>query len=412
MKVTFCAYDFVNKVGGPISWLQRLLPALCEEGLQVSLMLFSEDPQQSRLAEALAVSNVQVSIAPFSTSTKAKIEWILESIRAEPPDVFVANLCVPALFAAGWIRNAGIPTVGVLHSDDDFYREFQKQFVFGRKFLSLSAVVCVSKFLEAQLLKKQPPNTKVYRVPYGVPIPSNRVSPPTEALGLLYVGRLVEKQKRISRVVEAFCRASAEVPNVFASILGEGRKRTEVAQYIDREGMNGVVAVLGSVPVDQVQAVMQNHHVIVLLSDYEGLPISLLEAMACGLVPVSTAIRSGIPEIVREGQEGLLVDPKVGEFVSAIKQLRNDSKLWEQMSQNSQKRAQDLFGERTSALKWKELLVELARSSTHTVSIRGLDEFKLPRPVRVFAHEDFRDPPQFRMSPKHWFDALRKRIGR
>ncbi|QUV81159.1 glycosyltransferase [Chloracidobacterium sp. D] len=63
---------------------------------------------------------------------------------------------------------------------------------------------------------------------------------------------------------------------------------------------------VGLVDNARIQALMAEHHMFVLLSDYEGLPIALMEAMATGLVPICTAMRSGIGQLVVDGVTGCM----------------------------------------------------------------------------------------------------------
>jgi hypothetical protein len=76
--------------------------------------------------------------------TERHVQWILDRVVEDPPDVFVPNLMVPAFYAGRWVRQAGIPTVGVLHSDDCFHRGIVSEFVCGSNAYRLSALVCVS----------------------------------------------------------------------------------------------------------------------------------------------------------------------------------------------------------------------------------------------------------------------------
>ena len=120
---------------------------------------------------------------------------------------------VSALYASHWIREAGIPTVGILHSDDDYYRGIMSEFVFGEPNYQLSAIVCVSKLLEQRVLQQQLQQTLLRRIPYGAPLPQEVASKPTDKLRLAYVGRLAQEQKRIVDTTIALCRVVREVLN-------------------------------------------------------------------------------------------------------------------------------------------------------------------------------------------------------
>src|SRR5262249_16707056 len=139
--------------------------------------------------------------------SEQRIRWILTRLAADPPDVFVPNLMVPAYYASRWVRAAGVPTVGVLHSDDAFHRALLWVFVFGRPPYCLSALVCVSRFLEQSVQAQRPPETVVWRLPCGTPLAQQLTHAPRESLRIAYVGRLVEEQKRITDVTRALCRA-------------------------------------------------------------------------------------------------------------------------------------------------------------------------------------------------------------
>jgi glycosyltransferase involved in cell wall biosynthesis len=78
---------------------------------------------------------------------------------------------------------------------------------------------------------------------------------------------------------------------------------------------------------------LQAHDALLLVSDYEGLPITVLEAMAAGCVPVVTALRSGIPELVRNGENGFTVE--VGDieaFAERLSTLQREPRLRERLS--------------------------------------------------------------------------------
>lgn len=90
---------------------------------------------------------------------------------------------------------------------------------------------------------------------------------------------------------------------------------------------------LGTLPNARVLEIFEQSDVFILTSDYEGLPLSLLEAMGRGCVPVVTDIRSGIPELVRDGVNGYRVP--VGDiqaFAERLSSLQRQPALRRQLA--------------------------------------------------------------------------------
>ena len=133
--------------------------------------------------------------------------------------------------------------------------------------------------------------------PYGVPMPKAPSVPiRTKNLRVLYLGRLYEEQKRVS-LMERIIRASLN--SQFAiqwTIAGDGIELPRLrANFTDHPSQ---VSFLGEIPYSQVPELLAQNDVYFLCSDYEGLPLSMLESMGAGLVPVVSDLSSGISEVV------------------------------------------------------------------------------------------------------------------
>jgi colanic acid/amylovoran biosynthesis glycosyltransferase len=392
LKATFCAYDFPGSVGGPGAWIQRLLPALRIYGIE-SRCLFLTWGDIGPTVAALRAQGLDCPAAPFPEHTEDRVRWVLAQLREDPPDVFVPNVMLPAYFAGRWVRSAGIPTVGILHSDDAFHRGLQHEFVFGQRPFRVSALVCVSAELERQVLAVRPDNMVVRRIPCGAPVPSTRCKRRTAGLRLAYVGRLVEEQKQVSVVARAFCRVARELPDTEAVLFGDGPARGAVEQILATEALGLPVRLAGRVDSDHIQERLSECDVIVLLSDYEGLPIALMEGMACGCVPVCLRTRSGIPELLKDGITGLLVDDRVDSFVAAIRRLSEDRGLWERLSRAARARIEVEYSSRASAAKWADLLTQLGTNGSRRRSLVIPSRLALPPVHPDLAREDRRAPP-------------------
>ena len=215
---------------------------------------------------------------------------------------------------------------------------------------------------------------------------------------MVYAGRIDEKQKRISDVTRAFCKAAEEVPGTSYTIYGHGSAVPAVKEILNTSGKGLPVRFEGKLKSTEVQAHLLQNQVFVLLSEFEGLPITLMEAMSCGLVSVCTNMRSGISDLITNNTEGILIDDRNGEFVEAIKKLKNNPALWQKMAQAARQKIIASYSVETCSNEWIDLLEELSanagnKSDLIIPSLKELKNFRLdnefkeqdnPRPVSVF----------------------------
>lgn len=396
LSVTFCTYDY-SFIGGPHSWLRRLLPELHRQGIRIRVIFITLAPEtECTLLPILRQEGFDCVVIPADPHyTEHRVRCVLEKLAEDPPDVFISGWMVPALYAGRWVREAGIPTVGVLHNDDDYSHAILSEFVYSQPAYQLSGIVSVSKALEQEVLKRHPEQTLVQRIPYGAPLPQGVALAPTGQLRLAYVGRLVEEQKRISEVTRALCRAVREVPNTEAVIYGEGVDRPAVEQILQNEGAGLPVNLMGRVDSEQVQEHLLNCHILVLLSDYEGLPIAVMEAMACGVVPICLQIRSGIPELVEDGVTGLVVGDRGDDFVAAVRRLRHEPGLWERLSQAARAKIEQEYSHEVCSAQWDSFLRELQQNADVRRSIQVPAQLNLPPIYPSFIEHDCREPSAY-----------------
>jgi glycosyltransferase involved in cell wall biosynthesis len=139
-------------------------------------------------------------------------------------------------------------------------------------------------------------------------------------LRLLFVGRLAI-QKRPERIVEAM----AALPNITLDVVGDGPDRSALEAYVARNGLTNVTF-HGTKRNAELRQFYQNADILVLPSDKEGMPLTLLEAMASSLPIVGSDVL-GIHELI-EGIGILVEHPSPAAFANAISTLAaNPSQL-------------------------------------------------------------------------------------
>jgi glycosyltransferase involved in cell wall biosynthesis len=132
-------------------------------------------------------------------------------------------------------------------------------------------------------------------------------------------------QKAVEVLLEAHARLLRTMPDVHLAIAGDGPTRTEIQRRAGELSLDGRVHFLGHR--DDVDAIIRSLDVAALSSDFEGSPLFVLECMANGTPIVATAV-GGIPQMVLDGETGVLVPPRDPEaLASAIEHLLVDPEL-------------------------------------------------------------------------------------
>ena len=134
--------------------------------------------------------------------------------------------------------------------------------------------------------------------------------PAPEELTLVMSARMFRGKGHIE-LLAALATLSPRYPKLRAVFVGDGPTRPAIEAEIDRLNLQHAVEIRGRVDHRQVPAIMRNAHVVVLPSYMEGemFPLCLLEGMALGLPAIGTRY-SGIPEIIVDGETGILVEPR------------------------------------------------------------------------------------------------------
>lgn len=180
---------------------------------------------------------------------------------------------------------------------------------------------------------------------------------PEDAVVFVSVARFAP-QKNLGLLIDAFARTSAALPKAILLLAGDGSLMASVQTQVTALGLRDRVRFLGERR--DVPALLGASDAFVLSSDWEGTPVSIMEAMAAGLPVVATAV-GGVPELVRSGITGRLARPKdARSLVDAMIDIGSDASLRREMGLAATQIAHDALDARVMASAYQNLYFSLA----------------------------------------------------
>ncbi|MCX2932697.1 glycosyltransferase [Mycobacterium sp. CVI_P3] len=233
--------------------------------------------------------------------------------RPGPLHVHAHYATYPAL--AAWVcrRLIGTDYSFTVHAHD-LYVDTS---MLDRKISDARYVVTISEYNRVLLERHNAAHTPIHVVHAGIDTAAYRFRPrgvPRQgAVRALTVASL-QSYKGHAVLLDALALGGPGVDRIALDLIGDGVLRGDLEDLVDRLGLRERVRFLGSCSEDQVRSALETADLFVLPSivaddgQMEGLPVALMEALACGVPTVSTDL-SGIPEIVVDGVTGLLAKP-------------------------------------------------------------------------------------------------------
>jgi glycosyltransferase involved in cell wall biosynthesis len=166
------------------------------------------------------------------------------------------------------------------------------------------------------------------------------------------------------RAVEVLARLVPEFPDARLTMIGPDKRdgsRERAGEAATRLGVAERIRWTGGVPKSRVPELLDDADLFVNTSTVDNAPVSLLEAMACGLCVVSTDV-GGIPWLVEGDREALLVPPRdEAAMAAAARRVLVEPGLAESLSRAGRDRAESHDGRRVYPL-WADLLIESTRA--------------------------------------------------
>ena len=173
-----------------------------------------------------------------------------------------------------------------------------------------------------------------------------------DTVSLLHIGRF-DEQKNHAGLLQAFAKLLKTHPNCCLNLLGDGHLRAEMENYARELGIGHAVHFLGNQA--DVHPYLHDADMFLLPSKYEGMPMTIIEAMGTGLPIVASRV-GGVPDMLRDGESGLLVGCGPDEVCAACERLIDSEDLRRTIGQNA--------------------LADSARFSAETMAKRYCEEYE------------------------------------
>ncbi len=321
-------------VNGVNVFSANLVRGLAADGVAAQILLTEQDTRlvaatERRMPRPLGVSFRSLPLSP-DDSWGARWGGMQRHLEESAPCIYIPN--------SDWRHSVICPRlsdeviiIGVVHSDDPLHYDHVRRLgAYWNVIVTVSAAIAKKTALLCPELAG-----RIVTIPIGARVPDALPArePLPRVLRLIYHGTLKQHQKRVLDLPRFVQTALDRGVAVQLSIVGAGPDedalRASARSLLDREAIvfHGVCAP------DDIVAVLEQHDVYVLASEFEGMPNALIEAMGRGCVPIVTQMQSGIPELIRHGENGFTIP--IGDadaFAECVRQLAADPDLVERLS--------------------------------------------------------------------------------
>ncbi len=299
-------------LSGVTTWVMTMARHLAESGQAVGLIQHAPIPPLLDINIPAKIALVKCQNQAFTNGLYTQtdlLDYLADYQQLMPGIVIPNGQTGPYATCALMSKQSPdlLRVIGVAHADEHVYYDWLEYYEpIIHKFVAVSQEVANN--LSYLMPHRQP---DIQTKPYAVEVDHNLQRPysaQAEPLQLLYAGRMIEQQKRVSDLVRLVEFLLTKGVNFHLRLAGDGPDVERMVTGIRNLGgeANRRVSFVGRISPAEMPSVWQTADICILASEYEGTSVSMLEAMAAGCVPVVTQV-SGTAAVIQSGVNGYTV---------------------------------------------------------------------------------------------------------
>ena len=249
--------------------------------------------------------------------------------------------------------------------EDALNKRFGIAPVVRRNLKKAAAITSASRFLAERTRSFEPSvEDKIHVVPFGIPLPgtANDLTERVDDVIRFVFTKNYRPAYAPDIALEAFIRAAGKNKNIRLTMIGGGPMEADLYRTVERNSLTDRIEINGWQSMTATEKLIKEADVMLMPSRRESFGVAALEALAHGKPVIGTDI-GGIPEIVEDGVNGLLVPPEDTEaLAAAILKLTEDNDLRRRMGEAGRDKVQDKFDCEICLDQMEEIYARISRS--------------------------------------------------